>query len=599
LWYTLFSKRLRRVGCEIGVKKTLQLIERVSKMIKLTIIFCLLVIASLGFSQVFPPVWQSGPFPTGTEEIRNDSPANTSIPDELGTIYEYTAYRGTPEIDGIVNGDPAWGSIPWTPMSNYTVNGGETTCNIFGSDSCDAALNYGGAEDISAYFKVLWDDDNVYFALYKVDDQFVSDTTHVDDLGAIWQDDAYQIVLDANAPTDQGGALPSAEIGLALLGTVSNDMSFVETAYNSFVETNGGLLELADGDGASEIEIANGKAYFGKLTTKHVGYTEIIEVAFKRWDAIVADTPQMFSIMANDPDGGHGVDALQWGGGIFGDKSPSLYASIVYSSSAAPVDPDGLIDITDLGGTIVGSHDDLPWGGENSGSPDRERVEKVIDNDVNTKYLVGQVESWIDYEIDQPALITSYSITSANDAAGRDPMLWELLGWDEAIADWVPLSFEGVDGPWERRFMKKTWTFENDDMWFSKYRLEIYELNGDPEGLMQMAELELLGKLPAAVEDRKSALPSEMTLQQNYPNPFNPTTTISYDLHHSAHVQLTIYDALGRQVNQLVDGQALAGQHSITWNGTNDQGQDVAAGLYFCRMQAGDTVEMIKLALVK
>jgi len=219
---------------------------------KLTIsfafIFCLLAFTSLAFAQVFPPVWESGPFPTGTEQIRNDSPANTSIPDELGTIYEYTAYRGTPEVDGIVNGDPVWAGIPWTPMTRYTVNGGET-CNIFVGDSCASALNFFGAEDISAYFKILWDDDNVYFALYKVDDQFVSDTTHVDDLGSIWQDDAYQIVLDANAPNDIGGALPSAEIGLALLGKVANDESFVETAYHSWRDTNGGLLELADGNG--------------------------------------------------------------------------------------------------------------------------------------------------------------------------------------------------------------------------------------------------------------------------------------------------------------------------------------------------------------
>jgi len=114
-----------------------------------------------------------------------------------------------------------------------------------------------------------------------------------------------------------------------------------------------------------------------------------------------------------------------------------------------------------------------------------------------------------------------------------------------------------------------------------------------------MAELELLGKLETSVTDRNPALPAEMALQQNYPNPFNPTTTISYDLHHSAHVQLTIYDALGRQVRQLVNGQTNAGQHSVVWNGTDDQGKSVAAGLYFCRMEAGDFVEMIKLALVK
>jgi len=344
--------------------------------ISFAIVFCLLAFASLTFAQVFPPVWEPGPFPTGTETIRNDAPANTSIPDGLGTIFEYTAYRGTPEIDGIVNGDPVWHSIPWTPMSLYTDQASTNEAySIFDSLGIAPITNYFGAEDISAYFKILWDDDHVYFALYKVDDSFVSDSTHANDLGQIWQDDAYQIVLDANAPTDIGGPLPSAEIGLALLGSISNDVASTATAYNCWRNTNGDPLELADGDGASEIEVADGKAYFGKITPKHVGYTEIIEVAFKRWDAIVADTPQMFSIMANDADDSHAVDALQWGRGIFGDKLPERYASIVYSSSEPPVDPNALIDITDLGGTIVGSNDDEPWTGPNSdGSPDKERI---------------------------------------------------------------------------------------------------------------------------------------------------------------------------------------------------------------------------------
>ena len=213
--------------------------------IRFAVVFCFVLLSSLAIAQTFPPVWQPGPFPTGTEQVRNDAPANTSIPDGLGTLYEYTAYRGTPEIDGVVNGDPVWNSIPWTAMSIYTVNGGET-CNIFVGDSCAATVNYAGAEDISAYFKILWDDDNIYFALYKVDDSFVSDTTHANDLGNIWQDDAYQIVLDANAPNDIGGAMPSAEIGLALLGSISNDVANTETAYNSWRNDNGDPLELAD-----------------------------------------------------------------------------------------------------------------------------------------------------------------------------------------------------------------------------------------------------------------------------------------------------------------------------------------------------------------
>ena len=556
-------------------------------------VFCLVLLSSLAFSQTFPPVWQPGPFPTGTEQVRYDAPANTSIPDELGTLYEYTAYRGTPEIDGVVNGDPVWDAIPWTAMTIYTVNGGET-CHIFAGDSCAYTTNFNGAEDISAYFKILWDDDNIYFALYKVDDQFVSDTNHTTDLGQIWQDDAYQIVLDTNAPNDIGGPKPSAEIGLALLGEIYNNEAFTETAYHCWRNTNGDPLELADGKGFSAIEICNGKSYFGKLTPKHIGYTEMIEVAFKKWDAIVADTPQMFSIMANDPDNTHPVDALQWAQGIFDGKLPERYASIVYSSSEPPVDPNALIDLTDLGGTIVGSHDDLPWSGGNSGSPAKERIEKLIDNDVNTKYLVGQVESYFDYEIDEPALVTGYTITSANDVPGRDPKVWELFGYDEATNKWVLLHAAEVDGPWEKRFMKKTWSFENTDKWFKKWRFEIYELNGDVEGLMQMAEWELLGKLASGVKEKVPVQPTEFALAQNFPNPFNPTTTISYSVKTTGNVELKIYDLLGREVISLVNGIKNPGQYQVNFNA-----QDLSSGIYIYTLKSNDGITSKKMVLMK
>jgi flagellar hook assembly protein FlgD len=52
-------------------------------------------------------------------------------------------------------------------------------------------------------------------------------------------------------------------------------------------------------------------------------------------------------------------------------------------------------------------------------------------------------------------------------------------------------------------------------------------------------------------------------------------------------------------VKRLVDMQKPAGQHQITWDATNDLGQPVAAGLYFCRMQAEKFTDVIKLALVK
>ena len=88
-------------------------------------------------------------------------------------------------------------------------------------------------------------------------------------------------------------------------------------------------------------------------------------------------------------------------------------------------------------------------------------------------------------------------------------------------------------------------------------------------------------------------------LHQNFPNPFNPVTTIVYGLPKAAHVQLTIHDIQGRQVKQLVNTQQPAGQHKVSWDATNEYSERVAAGLYFCCMEAEGFHYVTKLALVK
>ncbi|MCI0513288.1 T9SS type A sorting domain-containing protein [candidate division KSB1 bacterium] len=88
-------------------------------------------------------------------------------------------------------------------------------------------------------------------------------------------------------------------------------------------------------------------------------------------------------------------------------------------------------------------------------------------------------------------------------------------------------------------------------------------------------------------------------LGQNYPNPFNPTTSIGYRLSKSVDVRLTVYNTLGQAIRSLVNQKLAAGQHTITWNGTNDAGQPVTSGTYFYKIQAGDFVQVNKMVLLK
>ena len=102
-----------------------------------------------------------------------------------------------------------------------------------------------------------------------------------------------------------------------------------------------------------------------------------------------------------------------------------------------------------------------------------------------------------------------------------------------------------------------------------------------------------------ALSTDKDVIPLKYLLHQNYPNPFNPVTTLRYDLPEDALVNITIYDMMGRQISTLVSSLQSAGYKSIQWNGTNDAGQPVSAGVYLYKTQAGDYSQTKKMVLLK
>ena len=97
-----------------------------------------------------------------------------------------------------------------------------------------------------------------------------------------------------------------------------------------------------------------------------------------------------------------------------------------------------------------------------------------------------------------------------------------------------------------------------------------------------------------AVDPSDIGNPVDYSLSQNYPNPFNPTTTIKFSIPESQVVRLVVFDAIGRQVEELINDQLGAGYHEITWNAGNH-----ASGIYFVKMAAGNFVETKKMLLLK
>jgi hypothetical protein len=88
-------------------------------------------------------------------------------------------------------------------------------------------------------------------------------------------------------------------------------------------------------------------------------------------------------------------------------------------------------------------------------------------------------------------------------------------------------------------------------------------------------------------------------LAQNYPNPFNPNTSISFSLASSADTSLKIYNLKGQIVATLAEGILEAGNHTIDWDGRDDNGNALSSGIYFYRLQSGQTTLQRKMVLSK
>ena len=86
---------------------------------------------------------------------------------------------------------------------------------------------------------------------------------------------------------------------------------------------------------------------------------------------------------------------------------------------------------------------------------------------------------------------------------------------------------------------------------------------------------------------------------QNFPNPFNPTTTISYKLPKDSHVQITIYDMMGRLVKNLISGYHISGYRTIKWDATNNKGESVSTGMYLYVVDAGEFKQARKMLFIK
>ena len=96
-----------------------------------------------------------------------------------------------------------------------------------------------------------------------------------------------------------------------------------------------------------------------------------------------------------------------------------------------------------------------------------------------------------------------------------------------------------------------------------------------------------------------SPVPLRFAVEPNYPNPFNPMTTIRFSLATPGVTSIHIYDVSGRLVRTVLDEALIAAEHTVEWQGRDDSGHQVAAGVYFYRVRSGENEHVGQMALIK
>ncbi len=99
---------------------------------------------------------------------------------------------------------------------------------------------------------------------------------------------------------------------------------------------------------------------------------------------------------------------------------------------------------------------------------------------------------------------------------------------------------------------------------------------------------------PVSAVTPGSAIANSFELRQNYPNPFNPSTRIEFAIPKQSNVELRVFNVLGQEVATLVNENLAAGSHAVTFDAKN-----LASGLYFYRITAGQFTSVRKMMLVK
>ena len=404
------------------------------------------------------------------------------------------------------------------------------------------------------------------------------------------------------------------------MGTASVDLANM-LSYTSTISTGQSLFHVPlDVEGLDTV--ADLKAALGDAVSLVTVYDTVAGSWNSRSDD-VAITADLGMILVTTADITHTFEGLAWGGGV-SMVSLSVGSNLV----GLPLDAAGITNVSDLITVSAGAISSITV------STDDGFASVAAAGDDGDGPVMG----------DAGYLVTATSAATvpllgagwSNDAASAAPVALSgyNVGGQTAVLDVNGAVVDELTGLAREGFRVKVKNLstkaalsevtsvemaEGYNMTFVDLKAGHAARIGDVLEISADSPSPLIGVQPVrhivTVEDVKSGIlaledliayeiPAETELLRNYPNPFNPETWIPYRLAEDANVSLTIYDVNGELVRTIDMGHQSAAVYesrakAIYWDGRNRFGEQVASGIYFYSLSAGDFSATRKMVILK
>jgi hypothetical protein len=168
----------------------------------------------------------------------------------------------------------------------------------------------------------------------------------------------------------------------------------------------------------------------------------------------------------------------------------------------------------------------------------------------------------------------------------------DTLTWQEIYSN------SGQQDYWHAKYVSLN-DFAGQNLYFRFRLTDISGAAGLTDPGWTIDNIKIVTGSATGVDDGSDSYIPVSVLYPNYPNPFNPETTIRFAVAQKSEVELDIYNLKGQKVKTLADGLYNTGNHSLVWNGKDDKGINVASGIYFYKLTAGNLTKTRKMMLLK